>query len=265
MDQETFDQLFDRYWSLLKEENDLGSSPIFARKNVNPRRIETITDRDIKLRETTERGAPSKSTKAVLRDEFWTLYGDPGLRIDGVRMLGKRHGIKDLAEFKRAMFDDFAEFAKLGLAIGDSREGWVLRRVDYEPTADPDLLEKRTVKWERAGTVSVPVGNLKPQRAPSPTTRFIRDPRVRAWVRVQSAGRCDACGQEGYETDDGVRHLDVHHMIPLASGGPDVTENAVAVCETCHGKLHRWTDRDAYREKLYRAMPRLRRKFNDSA
>jgi len=33
-------------------------------------------------------------------------------------------------------------------------------------------------------------------------------------------------------------YLEVHHMIQLADGGEDTTENAVALCPNCHRQLH---------------------------
>ncbi|HDR7378766.1 TPA: HNH endonuclease [Bacillus toyonensis] len=37
---------------------------------------------------------------------------------------------------------------------------------------------------------------------------------------------------------DGTPYLEVHHVVPLATGGEDSVENAVALCQNCHRKAH---------------------------
>ncbi len=39
---------------------------------------------------------------------------------------------------------------------------------------------------------------------------------------------------------DSWRYLsaDVHHILPLSEGGPDVKSNMVCLCPTCHRKFH---------------------------
>ncbi len=41
--------------------------------------------------------------------------------------------------------------------------------------------------------------------------------------------RCELCGSG--------RDLQVHHIIPVVLGGPDVEENLIVVCAGCHAKL----------------------------
>jgi transposase-like protein len=125
-------------------------------------------------------------------------------------------------------------------------------------TQDLDSLYEQADQLRRLGMASaLPTGNDKPQRAEYITREFFRDPLVVAWVLENAAGVCEACGELGYETDDGTRFLEVHHVVPLADGGSDVPSNAVAVCETCHGKLHRWKHRAIYQRRLYSMIPRL--------
>lgn len=42
-------------------------------------------------------------------------------------------------------------------------------------------------------------------------------------------GRCQLCGRK--------RDLELHHIIPLAYGGPDIKENWIMVCRACHALL----------------------------
>ncbi|HEX6371027.1 MAG TPA: HNH endonuclease [Longimicrobium sp.] len=129
---------------------------------------------------------------------------------------------------------------------------------DTEPTADEALLFARSERIRRAGVdVEPPTGDDRPEKREVSGRAFIRHPRVVAWVLEHANGRCESCGILGYETDDGDRFLEVHHVIPLAEGGPDVVTNAVAVCETCHGKLHRWKERRRMQQELYVKIARL--------
>jgi hypothetical protein len=54
---------------------------------------------------------------------------------------------------------------------------------------------------------------------------------------------------------NGQPYLEVHHVKPLAEGGPDLVENAVALCPNCHRRCHLSVDRDA--ANLYLHVSRL--------
>jgi 5-methylcytosine-specific restriction enzyme A len=128
---------------------------------------------------------------------------------------------------------------------------------DSTPTDDLDLLRVRADQLRRSGMSAAPVGNEMPKKVESSHSAYVRDPAVVAWVLDLAAGFCELCDEEGYELDNGVRFLEVHHMRALCENGPDVVSNAVGVCETCHGKLHRAKDRAALSSELYRRLPRL--------
>ena len=40
---------------------------------------------------------------------------------------------------------------------------------------------------------------------------------------------CELCGRK--------RKLELHHIVPLTCGGPDIEENWVAICVNCHSRL----------------------------
>lgn len=81
---------------------------------------------------------------------------------------------------------------------------------------------------------------------------------MRARVLRNAKGSCEACKTAApFKTEDGQPFLEVHHVVPLADGGPDMTSNAVAVCPNCHRKLHLSRDREAARAFLYERLSRL--------
>ena len=102
-----------------------------------------------------------------------------------------------------------------------------------------------------------PAGREKPEQTTITTSVYYRDPRVVAWVLDFADGICELCGMQGYETDAGIAYLEVHHVVQLSEGGPDKVSNAVAVCEICHGKLHRAKNRAELKKYLYRNVARL--------
>lgn len=62
---------------------------------------------------------------------------------------------------------------------------------------------------------------------------------VAAYTRIRANGICDLCGCKApFKDKDGFPYLETHHLITLASGGPDVIYNTVALCPNCHRKMH---------------------------
>ena len=46
--------------------------------------------------------------------------------------------------------------------------------------------------------------------------RYMRDQKIRDHVRLRADGRCEFCNELGFESDDGTRYLECHHIISLA-------------------------------------------------
>jgi hypothetical protein len=129
---------------------------------------------------------------------------------------------------------------------------------DAMPTVDADELLSRATRLISSGALTTaPSGNSAPPTRPISSTAYVRDPAVAAWILQLASGICEACGGAGYETDSGRLYLEVHHMLPLSEGGEDTVANTIAVCETCHGKLHRWIGRNQMQVELKKKLPRL--------
>ncbi|WP_241666928.1 HNH endonuclease [Muricoccus nepalensis] len=80
----------------------------------------------------------------------------------------------------------------------------------------------------------------KPKRRMIVSYNFERNADVVAEVLAQAAGICGGCGSEAPFTrnSDGTPYLEVHHRRPLAAGGADCVENAIALCPNCHRREH---------------------------
>lgn len=71
------------------------------------------------------------------------------------------------------------------------------------------------------------------------TRVFRRNPDVIAEVLFLANGVCQGCDQVApFLCADGRPHLEVHHRQPLAEGGTDTVENAIALCPNGHRKRH---------------------------
>ena len=74
--------------------------------------------------------------------------------------------------------------------------------------------------------------------------KYDRDPAVRrrygrAWKRirdsyVQQHPLCEMCQKDGRL----VATEEVHHKVPLSEGGTHARDNLIALCKSCHAKIH---------------------------
>ena len=56
---------------------------------------------------------------------------------------------------------------------------------------------------------------------------------VKDRLLVEAMHRCCLCPEHHDMTD-------VHHIVPISEEGPNTAENLMAVCPTCHAKIHRF-------------------------
>lgn len=141
-------------------------------------------------------------------------------------------------------------------------EIWDREHAPEIPTAEPDELQTRVQsarKKFRAGSLTtLPVRTEAAGQAETTGWRFVRDPNVIAWVTWNAGGVCEACDTPApFTREDGEPYLEVHHVRPLAEGGPDSIDNAVAACPTCHRRFHHGADKDGYRRATIKKVARL--------
>ena len=80
----------------------------------------------------------------------------------------------------------------------------------------------------------------KAQRVLRVVEVFCRNPDVIAERLYLANGKCVSCRKPApfLRASDGSPFLEVHHIKPLASGGPDTVENTQALCPNCHREKH---------------------------
>lgn len=145
-------------------------------------------------------------------------------------------------------------------AATDRSKGWIYRahlhpaglallvaQLDSEPVALDTLNDEfiERVLQARNGDREARRARLDnaapmPQRVVVTAIVYDRNPDVVAEVLDRAGGTCEACKKPApfQRRSDGTPYLEVHHRIPLASGGEDTIENAVAVCPNCHRRAH---------------------------
>lgn len=96
-----------------------------------------------------------------------------------------------------------------------------------------------------------PKGNPAPPKDLSDSTGFRRSAEVAAWTLYHARGICALCKQPApFVSRHGDPYLEVHHVQPLAEGGPDTVDNVVAMCPNCHRRAHFSKETSAIRAKL---------------
>lgn len=76
------------------------------------------------------------------------------------------------------------------------------------------------------------------------TVQFPRNGNISLAAKRRAGGLCQLCGKTPFCYPNGEAYLEVHHIIPLAEGGPDTLENVAALCPNCHRKMHVLKDKD---------------------
>jgi hypothetical protein len=131
---------------------------------------------------------------------------------------------------------------------------------ELAPKEQSTLLQQGVVDSPRLNNVGLPPGQQHPKKLSSTQQIYERDNAVRAWVLEKVRGICELCLEEGpFLLPNGERYLEVHHVVPLAEGGPDTVSNAVGLCPNCHRRVHLASDARDHVDKLYAQVHRLRR------
>jgi hypothetical protein len=82
------------------------------------------------------------------------------------------------------------------------------------------------------------IGADLPAREPTHGLTYVRDPRVRDAVRRRAAGKCELCGEPGFQTIAGERYIECHHVIALVNDGADRMSNVIGLCPNHHREAH---------------------------
>lgn len=145
------------------------------------------------------------------------------LNISYVMLLHKRPWIDGLKPAKNVGSQVIAEIES------------ILAKLENRPAVDLPFIQA----LQQGDQLPKPKGKSKPKATSATVKQLDRDPDVKAWVLIQAKGICEGCGKNApFISQQGMPYLEVHHVIPLAEGGPDTPDNAVAICPNCHKEAH---------------------------
>lgn len=136
----------------------------------------------------------------------------------------------------------------------------LLCELDGQPYTGQAAFEHQVRHYKSKPGLPMPAGMQEPQAHYGAAPSYVRDPKVKAWVLMVAATRCESCEEPApFNTTTGEPFLEVHHLRTLADRGSDTVSNTVALCPNCHRELHYGANQVEKRDALYRKLPRLKR------
>ena len=96
------------------------------------------------------------------------------------------------------------------------------------------------------------MGNEEPVPMVFTGKRYPRNQRVRDAVLRRAKGKCEYCGERGFICENGRPYLESHHIIALASQGPDKMTNVIALCPSDHREAHYGRQRQKVEGRMVR-------------
>jgi 5-methylcytosine-specific restriction protein A len=186
---------------------------------------------------------------------------------EDVHLFGQdRSGLRYVGQMVGAGYDEIGGVPDVN---GDPRRAIVFRLVPIEytggTTAPPDLTAESSpadARWtlsmeELRNRASRTVGR-QPRAREGKRTAWERSIDLKIYVRRRAAGSCEGCGSQApFTASDGHPYLEPHHTRRLSDGGPDDFHHVIALCPTCHRRVHHGADGTAYNELLKETLLRL--------
>jgi len=73
----------------------------------------------------------------------------------------------------------------------------------------------------------------------SSPSKYVRSASIKKYAKARSGGNCEWCEDTApFQSKTGEPYLEVHHVDELGNGGEDRLDRVVALCPTCHSKIH---------------------------
>ena len=143
---------------------------------------------------------------------------------------GKSRSTSNFAQYHNPALFEYAQQVMAGEATDESAPPH-----DFDAMVQQAMLDTADRRAARLA-----ISNPIPEQIRVMTTAYRRNHDVVAEVLLRAAGSCEICNNTApfLRAVDGLPYLEVHHSIPLAAGGHDTVENAVAACPNCHRQAH---------------------------
>lgn len=140
--------------------------------------------------------------------------------------------------------------------------------LDAESWSEPEVVREPENPYSRRSLWRKPLDELRRlaqtgvDTGADPVVRRqvvrLRSEAVRVYVLKRAGGTCEGCGEAApFLTRDRRPYLEPHHTTRLADGGPDHPAHVIALCPTCHRRVHHAHDGDAYNASLIEKLGRI--------
>lgn len=113
----------------------------------------------------------------------------------------------------------------------------------------------RNARWDMPLEALRDRGSRTIGREPSSATAkrnvYQRSNDLKVYVLRRANGTCEGCEQAApFLTRAGRPYLEPHHTRRLSDGGPDDYHHVIALCPTCHRRVHHGGDGSTYNDEL---------------
>ena len=126
------------------------------------------------------------------------------------------------------------------LAFATTQPPWVMASEQFIEKQLATRVERAKLDAREARLARLASAPRKPATTSAFSTVYVRNPDVIAEALHLARGMCGGCNKSApfVRASDRTPYLEVHHRVPLAAGGDDTVENAIALCPNCHRERH---------------------------
>ncbi|MGQ3299664.1 HNH endonuclease [Reyranella sp.] len=135
---------------------------------------------------------------------------------------------------------------------GELRKALVFELRPLEALDDADMSARAgTAPLEELRARAIAAATTTVQSSVAKRTVYERSQAVREYVLARSGGNCEGCGCPApFKRPDGTPYMEAHHLLRLSDGGPDHPQHVIALCPTCHRRVHAGDDGSDYNARL---------------
>ena len=111
---------------------------------------------------------------------------------------------------------------------------------------EADQLSRSTAKLRKLRAKATAAASDDPIRDTSQasgSSKYRRAQPIKRYAKERADGVCEACGERApFNDESGEPYLEIHHVDELGKGGKDHPGKVVALCPTCHKRVHHGED-----------------------
>lgn len=192
--------------------------------------------------------------KELFTNKILTISYYDSRRIGSNRAPEYRMGLKDLISYLDVDYEVLFTRDNENIFI------YNLSKLD-DLNINKDEIEENIFSQIDINTLKEKVENINtdPIKVQRQINTYTRNNALRALVKVKSNYSCQipSCNYIGFKKSNGEKYIEIHHLAPLSQEGKDSIENTVALCPTCHRKLHYAHNKEELKENLKQYLKKL--------